>query len=504
MVHHLAPLLLTVSLLLPVTADATARWMIVDPPQGAVALASGGTGAAELSGITWAGGTQFFVVGDNAGVVFPLTVTLDASSGSITTAALSAGIALGVGSDPEGLAYDSVNDSVYVGDESGPAIREHALADGSLLQTVAVPAVFSAYRPNLSLESLSRAPDGPLWTVNEEALSVDGPVSSSSTGTTVRLQRFDSALVPAGQWAYVTDPIAGDIGAPGRDIEVSGVSDLVALNDNQLLVLERALGVGLFRHRIYEVDFSTATDVSAEPDLTLASYTAVTKVLLWEGFSAINFEGIALGPMLDGGARSLLLVSDNGGGVNQSLLALTLLPAPACTAAPLPGCAPAGASALTVVSKDGTRDKLVWTWRQGALPDLSVFGDPTAAGGQGFAVCLYDSAAGVPQLRLSAAVPRGAPWTASGTTAFDYVDRSGSADGVMKVVLRAGTGTAKLKVKAKGAALGVPAPPISGTLLSRDPEITVQFVDRDAPGQCLGATFSAAKREGADRLKSKF
>lgn len=52
--------------------------------------------------------------------------------------------------------------------------------------------------------------------------------------------------------------------------------------------------------------------------------------MLWEGaFLLDNFEGLALGPQLSGGATSLLLISDDGGSVgavspNQSLYALTI------------------------------------------------------------------------------------------------------------------------------------------------------------------------------------
>jgi hypothetical protein len=47
--------------------------------------------------------------------------------------------------------------------------------------------------------------------------------------------------------------------------------------------------------------------------------------LLWEGnFANLNFEGITLGPPLDNGDYSLILVSDNGGGLGQSLYALRI------------------------------------------------------------------------------------------------------------------------------------------------------------------------------------
>src|SRR5690606_38995059 len=123
---------------------------------------------------------------------------------------------------------------------------------------------------------LARA-GGTVWTANEEALSVDGPLSTPSAGTVVRLLRYDNAG-PAAQHAYVTAPIHGLVISGSR----SGVSDLVALPDGRLLALERsfALASPLFLTRLYEVDTSGATDVSGLPGLAGQMYTPATKRLL--------------------------------------------------------------------------------------------------------------------------------------------------------------------------------------------------------------------------------
>ena len=118
--------------------------------------------------------------------------------------------------------------------------------------------------------------------------------------------------------------------SPFTTAERSGVVDLVALPDGQVLALERELGGFLphFRNRIYLVDFTGATDVTEAPSLIDGGFTPVTKTLLWQGvFALANFEGISLGPQLNDGSYTLLLVSDNGQGQmgqRQSLLSLTL------------------------------------------------------------------------------------------------------------------------------------------------------------------------------------
>jgi hypothetical protein len=141
--------------------------------------------------------------------------------------------------------------------------------------------------------------------------------------------------VPISQWGYT---VSGGI-VPGTAGNTNGgVVDLVALPGGQLLVLERSAGLVSFpdidlRNRIYLVDFLGATDVTGLGALTVGTYTPVAKTLLWEGlFSDDNFEGIALGPLLANGDRSLLLVSDDGSGA-QSVLSLRL------TGVPEPGTA---------------------------------------------------------------------------------------------------------------------------------------------------------------------
>lgn len=307
---------------------------ISDPLQSPFPLAAGATGASELSGIAHAGGDSYYAVSDNAAGLFSLDIQVDSATGEILTAAISDSQTLGAGVDLEGLVHPPVGGSVFASDEVGPAIREYQLSDGAVLSEVAVPSVFINARTNFSLESLSMrvAPDpldDALWTANEEALTTDGPLATGTTGSLVRLQRFDAAFLPDGQWAYLTDPFPG---APFANAERSGVSDLLALPNGELLVLERSFSSAGFRPRIYQVDFALATDISAVANLDSAVFTSVAKTLLWERATSLeNYEGLTLGIELDAGDHSLLLVSDDGGVAAQVLYALRVsyVPEPA-------------------------------------------------------------------------------------------------------------------------------------------------------------------------------
>jgi hypothetical protein len=74
---------------------------------------------------------------------------------------------------------------------------------------------------------------------------------------------------------------------------------------------------------------TAASDVSALASLTGGGFTPLAKTLLWQGdFGTSNFEGMTFGPTLADGWTSLLLVSDNGGGIRQDLYALAVVPEP--------------------------------------------------------------------------------------------------------------------------------------------------------------------------------
>lgn len=275
---------------------------------------------AGLSGITsgaFGSTNPFYAVMDNSNKVLSFTVQVG-PTGAITSANLSLCYALSETRDFEGIA--SVGGAVYLAEEGTPTIRAYLLPGGEVYQAATLHAVFSNIRPNFGFESLAGTPYGDvLWTANEEALTVDGPASTATAGTVVRLIRFDRwTLAPGPQYAYVTEPWHGSAITGAR----SGVSDMLLLPDGRLLVLERSFAFslgGLFQTRIYEIEFTGATNISSLPGLIGQTYTPVSKRLLYQGDQQ-NMEGLALGEQLGAGRYSLIGIVDDGDPISENRL----------------------------------------------------------------------------------------------------------------------------------------------------------------------------------------
>jgi hypothetical protein len=288
-------------------------------------VAISGIGNAELSGITWAGEGRYFAVDDGRSRLFPLEVTLDTATSAITRVVAGEFVSLRGASDVEGIAWLAKSRTVLVTDETVHEVREYDPVSGELRRRIPAPPPFRGrLRPNRGFEGIAVSPGGEaIWIANEGPLRRDGGSANALEGAWVRLQQLDAALKPVRQFAYETEAGLGFV----------GVVDLMLAPGGELLVLERALTGGGFSARIFALDLRGASDVTRIEKLRSGDgFTGVRKQRLWErsgGFQ--NFEGIALGPELEGGGRLVLLVSDGGGQRQPTLLALRLTSTPTPT-----------------------------------------------------------------------------------------------------------------------------------------------------------------------------
>jgi hypothetical protein len=264
-----------------------------------------------LSGIVHAGGETYWAVMDNSDRLVRLRVVLT-GDGAIASAAITGGLRLAQSRDHEDLVLTAWG-TALVCEENGPGIHEYSMTDGSLVRSLVVPGVFATRRANFGFEAMTIAHDGSsLWVANEEALTVDGGVSTPGAGTRVRLQCFDvtAASATAGvQVGYLTAPMHAGAISGGR----SGVSAMVMLPSGRLLTMERSFAnnfLRFFETRVYETTVTGATETSGLTSLLDAS-TLAGKRLLYSG-GQTNLEGLCVGPGLAGGGFTMIGVVDDG------------------------------------------------------------------------------------------------------------------------------------------------------------------------------------------------
>lgn len=235
--------------------------------------------------------------------------------------------------DPEGLALTK-DDTLVLTSEGfaarliDPWVREFRL-DGRQLRSLPLPSAFlpiaggtRGVRQNLGFESAGTPANGRfLFTGTEGALAQDGPPATLAAGSPARLLRYNLQTGKLDrQYVYWTDPIA-EPPVPATQFAVSGLVELLPLNNQFLLSMERSFSVGApgtgNKIKLYSVALPGAEDVNGFDSLAtlLGGIQPVKKTLLLNldalGLPLDNVEGMAFGPDLPDGRRSLVLVSDN-------------------------------------------------------------------------------------------------------------------------------------------------------------------------------------------------
>jgi hypothetical protein len=232
--------------------------------------------------------------------------------------------------DPEGIAFDEGRQQLYwssegeriVADQNHPLLLDPwvrvAGLDGAFRAQFELPRGLSMSaqntgpRKNMTLEGLTLTPSGHyVFAGMEDPGYNDGNLPTPDAGALTRITRFDVATgKPSAQYAYPLDPI------PAPNGEANGLSDLVALDDDNFLVIERSHGSHNVA-RIYRASIAGADNVLDRPSLVDAPATPMTKDLVAdlstmpEVHDLDNVEGITLGPKLSDGRQSVVLVTDD-------------------------------------------------------------------------------------------------------------------------------------------------------------------------------------------------
>jgi endonuclease/exonuclease/phosphatase family metal-dependent hydrolase len=175
-------------------------------------------------------------------------------------------------------------------------------------------------RDNFGFEGLTISPDGSrLFVAAENALIQDGPAADLGVGSPTRILVIDvESGKPVAEHLFLVEPVP-DEPRPAGAFRTNGISEILALDDTRLLVLERSFSAGVGNTvRIYLVDLENAANIAhieSLRDVHGLHPEPLSKVLIADiaelGVKPDNIEGMALGPVLEDGRRLLVLVSDN-------------------------------------------------------------------------------------------------------------------------------------------------------------------------------------------------
>lgn len=242
--------------------------------------------------------------------------------------------------DPEGVRVGP-HGTFYVSDEYGPFVLEFD-GQGQLLHRIRVPSSFFISNPssnpnvelldntsgrqgNRGMEGLAISPDGMfLFGMMQNALLQDHGLTPGTTdrlGLNNRILQINLFTGETHEYVYVLDAINRG----------QGVSEILAINDHEFLVVERDNRSNLqsppqapTRKTIYKIDLTGATDVSEIESLPAGALPAgvvpVGKTLFINLLDPVfnlaptiaeKIEGLAWGPDLSDGRHVLYVVSDN-------------------------------------------------------------------------------------------------------------------------------------------------------------------------------------------------
>lgn len=252
--------------------------------------------AGDYSGIAWLGGDKYAVVSDksaNEGF-YIFTIDIDSVTGNIRNAVCEDFVECGKGNrDLEGIAWMPERGWILMCGEKDNMIRAYS-RDGKIISVDIPKHIAHTNLPgNSGLESLSyNAATKRLWTCNETA-----PVT---------LVAYDDAFNIRESYSYAMD-------APKKNgtkaaAYAHGVSEVCAMDDGSLLVLEREFYVPKAKIgssvvcKLYRYNPSKRQKSLVEEWKTRLNLLAR---------SLANYEGMCLGPRLADGRRVVVMIADS-------------------------------------------------------------------------------------------------------------------------------------------------------------------------------------------------
>jgi hypothetical protein len=148
-------------------------------------------------------------------------------------------------------------------------------------------------------------------------------------------------------------------------------------------------------------------------------------------------------------------------------------------------------------------DLLVWKWKKWPDTQTGTFGDPRTT--ETYTLCVFDGVDGPGAAHVYRSdIPAGGTcgtkpcWRPIGSPSapigFKYLDKAGTADGMVKIKLKSLGGPAKILLRGKGEQL-----PDLTTPLTMPVAVQLQT----STGECWGSIFSAELRNDGTNFKAR-
>ena len=274
--------------------------------------------AGNYSGITWLGGDRYAVANDKSPTAgfHVMTILTDEKTGDIKDVKNEGFMTMSdkPNRDEEGICFVAPTNTVFVSSESDGQIIEYTLEVQQTGRKLNIPSEFTTTRSNCGFEALTyNASTHRFWTTTENTLKQDGakPNIKKKIANLLRLQSFGEDLQPKEQYWYLSDSSAVE-SLEGKSI--LGVSGLTALDNGQIIVLEREIRetpkyIGSFVHvKLYLVNPSLQNPGDLLQKKLITEFR--THINL-KNQNFANYEGICMGPKTEDGRQILLMVADS-------------------------------------------------------------------------------------------------------------------------------------------------------------------------------------------------
>ena len=310
--RNLSKKILTSFILLTITLSCFSQWSIT--PIKRIKLNKRGITYGQYSGITAINDTTFALVHDKSDSIFFISIDNDFNVRYKGATKFDIN-----GRDPEGIAYLHSAGTLFISGEEDQRVIEYNLEGERTGRELNIPKDFRPEnrRRNAGFEALTYNKNTHrFWCTTEQGLKSDS----------INIHRIlcfdDVSLQPLSEGVtYCTESFDEQkcIKMRKKGKYANGISDILALDDNTLIVMERELFIpkknvgGWCTIRLYHFN-PTNRDKKLLHEFTTHIY--------YTNLDFANYEGITLGPKINGDTQTIMIINDSQGGAGNKLFKL--------------------------------------------------------------------------------------------------------------------------------------------------------------------------------------